>query len=770
MASTSISIHGPTTSSSTSPIATSHDTHLFEEAVKLIQVIERARAHSTTVREFFERMHGEGLNIDSILKRHPEASSILALAVVHLIKTNQWQLLHLTRDFFRAFNSEIFRLSGWSAVTFNQPLELTEIRKMQNAYFKMKGTEGLSITYNISPTLMERARDMQEGQMIGVIASFRDRQAQNPDNPHHYPLVQPIYYTGHKTPVLMQKVNGELRIFIADSIVDKIVHIRGQDYIFPMQADIIEQIRENLAPGTNPVFYRFPNSIEDRPETPKENFEYMNKRRRQTDGTNCSAFAVHDIRQMCLAAREPGFWESLDAQSDPNDTQMRVVWHTPEWLMYPAQGLSSIIGKHPKKEAITEVLHKKNCIAPDMVDSGKILQLNKLSDRLRYKYHHLSQMVPGDILDRQFLREWATYRRTHFPTPPTLTFLPPLPVHEIMDAIQLQTRTAAFTESQLIQPFFNQLPEEFRNDVYSRVYELHGRPHTSDVNWGGNNLYSDMKIFHRALREVFNPGAVYTSDPAVQVQQTPILTDPIQILQAIHDRSNIARQAEGRQLQPLFDQLPQDFRNQVYARIWELHGKPISDDSSWGEHNLFNSLDYFHIALRDVAAANAYTASCSLVGSSADRFYTALHIFLLQLPQENRDRLYEEIRILGGGPEGDLNWGQEHRYDDMNRFYRALGKVFTSHTPHLPSAADLPEHLLFNLEGHLRTFLNEIPAESRDAIYENIWIYGGRIAGDPNWGQNHAFESLPRLWMAITSALPARAQTTVDPMPPSSSS
>ncbi|MES2121332.1 MAG: hypothetical protein V4492_00970 [Chlamydiota bacterium] len=375
MASTSYVHSSASSTISVSPISDSHDTHLFEEAVKLIQVIERARAHSTTARDFFERMHGEGQNIDAILKRHPEASSIIALAVVHLIKTNQWQLLHLTRDFFRAFNSDIFRLSGWSAVTFNQPLELTEIRKMQSAYFKMKGTEGLSITYNISPTLMQRAQHMQEGQMIGVIASFRDRQAQNPDNPHHYPLVQPIYYTGHKTPVLMQKVGGELRIFIADSIVDKIVHIKGQDYIFPMQADIIEQIRENLAPGTNAVFYRFPTSIEDRPETPKENFEYMNKRRRQTDGTNCSAFALHDIRQMHIAASQPGFWDSLDAKIDPNDPQMRVVQHTPEWLMYPAQGLSSIIGRHPQKGAITEVLQRKNCIAPDLVESGKILQL-----------------------------------------------------------------------------------------------------------------------------------------------------------------------------------------------------------------------------------------------------------------------------------------------------------------------------------------------------------------------------------------------------------
>ncbi len=338
-----------------------------------------------------------------------------------------------------------------------------------------------------------------------------------------------------------------------------------------------------------------------------------------------------------------------------------------------------------------------------------------------------------------------------------------------MDAIRLQTRTAEFAESQLIQPFFNQLPEEFRNKVYSRVFELHGSPRTSDVNWGGNNLYSDMKIFHRALQEVFNPSAVITSDAVVLAQPTPILTDPIQILQAIHDQSNVAKQAEGRQLQPLFDQLPQEFRNQVYARVWELHGSPVSDDSSWGEHNLFNTLDYFHIALRDAAAANAYTASCPLIGSSADRFNTALHGFLLRLPLENRDRLHEEIRILGGGPEGDRNWGQEHLYEDMNRLYRALGKVFTSHTPHI-SSSEVPEQLLFTLEGHLRTFLNEIPAESRDAIYENIWIYGGRIPGDPNWGQNHAFESLPRLWMAITSALPARVQTPATEPPTCSSS
>lgn len=662
----SASFTGPTTfppSSSypttmPSPVSASLDSHAFDEALKLIHVFEGLRRGCTTVREFNTRINAERESINSILKYHPEASTILALAAVHLIKTNQWQLLQLIHHYFRSNNQEIFRLCGWNAVTFNNPLELPEIRKIQGAFLKVKETKDLPIAYSITDSLMQKAANMEEGETMGIIASFRDRMRIDPSNPQNYPLIMPIIPTPHKTAVLMQKVDGELRIFVADSVVDKLCRIGDQYFVYPLQDDILEQLHAHIKPEMNAVFYRLPSSLEDPQPTPLENYEYVSKYHTQKDGFNCSIFALRNLYEMHRLARKGQLWDSLSISSEWGDSRTRVVDKIPAPFLLSTQSMT-IVRAHTESKWLLETLNRKNAIADVRLDNGQVRPGNKFSDRMRYKYDHLA-MIPSDVLDRQFLRDWASYRA----------------------------------------PFLNVRPD-------------------------------------------------------LALMAAP---EPVDLIGSIHAQKHLSRRNEGQQIKALFEQLPLDFLHKVYEKIWELHGRPMSDDPNWGANNVCSNMDIFYNALHEVTAVHSLTAPHTPSGDSSARFYGALHNFLLQLPQADRDRFYNEIRILGAGPIEDPNWGQSHAYEDLTRLYRALGTIFSQYSAQ-SSVHTSSEELVLLFEGHLRTFINEIPQTYRDLIYENVWIHGGRVEGDPYWGQNHAFDNLSLLWLAISHAMPTATMT-----------
>ncbi|MES2121334.1 MAG: hypothetical protein V4492_00980, partial [Chlamydiota bacterium] len=86
---------------------------VFEKAGELISLFESARAQSTQESELPWKLRDRVEDIKKILN-HPHAQTILALAINHLIKTNQSQMLQQVRYLFERDLSKTFRTTGWT--------------------------------------------------------------------------------------------------------------------------------------------------------------------------------------------------------------------------------------------------------------------------------------------------------------------------------------------------------------------------------------------------------------------------------------------------------------------------------------------------------------------------------------------------------------------------------------------------------------------------------------------------------------------------------
>ncbi|MES2121335.1 MAG: hypothetical protein V4492_00985, partial [Chlamydiota bacterium] len=328
-------------------------------------------------------------------------------------------------------------------VTFNEPLETCEIENVRRTLFKIKGAT-LDVAHIIDPTVMQMAANMEHGCKLGVIASYRTYHHQDPqfDSPD---------FSYHKIPLLMQRFKSEdcdeLRIYIADSCVDKVMRV---DKDFPesfhrvfvdpnnpekkflidsLQGDAIDQIKRHAPEGVKIVFYRFPSAEEQTPHVQQDEFYVYSNFRRQARGFDCSLFAIRDLYALNQLANEGKLWNSPSTLADPKDPHTKVVWTIPEPIMYPTQGLT-LINKHPNGQALMQTLKEKNCIGPNPYAQGRTV--NKYLDRFRALYTHWP-MVPGDILNRSFAKSWSQYHQNEImPRHPTATStLEPLSVESI---------------------------------------------------------------------------------------------------------------------------------------------------------------------------------------------------------------------------------------------------------------------------------------------------------------------------------------------------
>lgn len=310
-------------------------------------------------------------------------------------------------------------------------METWEIENVRRTLFKIKGAT-LDVAHTIDPSVMQMAKNMEHGQKMGVIASYRTYHHQDPgfDNPD---------FSYHKIPLLMQRFkegeSDELRIYIADSCVDKVMRVDedhpetfhqtftdpknpGNKFLIDsLQGDAIDQIKRHAPEGLNIVFYRFPSAEEKTPRVDQDQFYVYSNFRRQARGFDCSLFAIRDLYALNQLANEGKLWNSPNTLADPKNPNVKVVWTIPERIMYPTQGLS-LINLHPNGQAIIETLKNKNCIGPNPYGQGR--QVNKYLDRFRALYTHWP-MVPGDLLTRSFVKSWSQYHKeTIMPQHPTI--------------------------------------------------------------------------------------------------------------------------------------------------------------------------------------------------------------------------------------------------------------------------------------------------------------------------------------------------------------
>ncbi len=97
---------------------------------------------------------------------------------------------------------------------------------------------------------------------------------------------------------------------------------------------------------------------------------------------------------------------------------------------------------------------------------------------------------------------------------------------------------------EVVQAEFSKLETEDKNLIYDMVYQLSGV--NSDIfNWGELNAFNDMDRLYRSIR--------------------------------------IA-------IQKKFESLTQDEKNEVYGRIYDLAGRPVTADWQWGEHHAFENV------------------------------------------------------------------------------------------------------------------------------------------------------------------------------------
>lgn len=137
---------------------------------------------------------------------------------------------------------------------------------------------------------------------------------------------------------------------------------------------------------------------------------------------------------------------------------------------------------------------------------------------------------------------------------------------------------------------------------------------------------------------------------------------------------------------------------------------------------------------------------------------------LYELPPHIRNNIFWRVWREAGSHEGDPNWGENHAFDDMRIFGRALKnyvkerfnglttqeqiyavEMFT-HLAQSQSVAELV-NLIVQFDGRgspdeMRRALYDFPPPIRNDIFWRVWRGAGSPEGDPNWGENHVFDDM----------------------------
>jgi len=110
--------------------------------------------------------------------------------------------------------------------------------------------------------------------------------------------------------------------------------------------------------------------------------------------------------------------------------------------------------------------------------------------------------------------------------------------------------------SEKIKTAFKKLKKDDQNLIYEMVYFCSGSPKTSDLQWGEHRVFDKPDIFFRAVR-----------------------------MAGLHK----------------FNQLNQDSKNRVYGLVYDLAGKPKTNDAEWGQNYALTNLTRLFDALSVIA-------------------------------------------------------------------------------------------------------------------------------------------------------------------------
>ncbi|MBS0621066.1 MAG: leucine-rich repeat domain-containing protein [Verrucomicrobia bacterium] len=92
------------------------------------------------------------------------------------------------------------------------------------------------------------------------------------------------------------------------------------------------------------------------------------------------------------------------------------------------------------------------------------------------------------------------------------------------------------------------------------------------------------------------------------------------------------------------------------------------------------------------------------------------NLFLLR--EISLEELDKRIWELAGSPmDGNPFWGRDHRYDDAERFFRALP-----------------------IDDKVKNTFDQLGEGWKDRVYGKVWELAGKPEGDDKWGEHHVFE------------------------------
>ncbi|MBS0620368.1 MAG: hypothetical protein JSS61_02795 [Verrucomicrobia bacterium] len=277
--------------------------------------------------------------------------------------------------------------------------------------------------------------------------------------------------------------------------------------------------------------------------------------------------------------------------------------------------------------------------------------------------------------------------------------------------------------------------ESAQNYVYASVYYRHGAPQTEDCHWGRTHLFDNFEIFKSAMLEALMIANEYPNNfllhslylqrnPQYQAQfENPDLKTFV-LMQHASERwisfpidarpAGPGEEVQNEELRRHFWALPIEFKNHVYAAIYQLNNERDSRDPEWGKNHVFDREAIFaealNVALHKLPLPEHAMIHSRIRGQERDaraildvirsgnfelhRTREEEPDFLISefsanptdeefreafnnLPEEMRDYIYEAIYYYHGSPETDdpLAWGREHTFDEMTHFYRALRDV-----------------------------------------------------------------------------------------------
>ncbi len=129
-----------------------------------------------------------------------------------------------------------------------------------------------------------------------------------------------------------------------------------------------------------------------------------------------------------------------------------------------------------------------------------------------------------------------------------------------------------------------------------------------------------------------------------------------------------------------------------------------------------------------------------------------------------RDRMDYYIYMLASQPKGGDEWGKKNRYHDLDRLRLAQAlAILNMSRPSLFKELSVDPLLdLINQSNatnqHIDHLLNELPEETRNAIFDQVYQLAPHPKGGEKWGESHRFDDPARFRLAVIEVIKNQAQ------------